>query len=148
MNAEKTQSIVTEYQLLHPPRKVWRALTEPALLGAWLMPNDFSPVVGHRFTFKAQPVPGWDGTVHCEVLEVDPPNRLRYAWRGGAKGLEGYGTPLDTVVAWTLTPAAGGTLLRLEHSGFGRENAFAFDAMGKGWKGMGGRLEDVLAKLE
>ncbi len=151
MNAEaspKTQSIAVEYRLAQPPVKVWRALTEADLIASWLMPNDFAPALGHRFTFRAQPAPGWDGVVHGEVLEVDPPRKLRYAWAGGADDLTGYGSRLDTVVTWTLTPTPdGGTLLGLVHSGFGPKNAFAFDAMGKGWKGMAGRLEGVLAKL-
>ena len=37
---EPRRSIVAEYDLPYPPEKVWRALTEPELLAAWLMPND------------------------------------------------------------------------------------------------------------
>jgi len=42
--------------LSHPPERVWRALVDPELLAAWLMPTDFAPVVGHRFTFRASPI--------------------------------------------------------------------------------------------
>ncbi len=145
-----TQTIVVEYQLARPPEKVWRALTEPRLLAAWLMENDIAPVVGHRFTMRAQPTPGWDGVVHCEVLEVDAPRRLRYAWRGGSDAIAaGYGGRLDTEVTWTLTPAeGGGTLLRLEHAGFTAANAFAFENMGKGWRGkIAERIEQVLGAM-
>jgi len=56
MNAKAgTQSISLKYDLPHPPAKVWRALTEPELLAAWLMANDMRALVGHRFTFKQQP---------------------------------------------------------------------------------------------
>jgi uncharacterized protein YndB with AHSA1/START domain len=75
------RSIIVEYELPEAPKKVWRALTEPKLLEAWLMPNDIRAEVGHRFNFRAQPVPGWDGTVYCQVLEVVPEQRLVYAWR-------------------------------------------------------------------
>jgi uncharacterized protein YndB with AHSA1/START domain len=133
--AKEKQSIIVEYDLPDAPKKVWRALTEPKLLEAWLMPNDIRPVVGHRFNFRAQPVPGWDGTVYCEVLEVVPEKRLVYAWCGGSQKLEGYGHELDTVVTWELTPTAdGGTRLHLEHSGFDPDS-FAFKAMGQGWRG-------------
>jgi uncharacterized protein YndB with AHSA1/START domain len=38
----------------HPPTKVWRALTEPKLMGSWLMaPDTFEARAGHRFTFQA-----------------------------------------------------------------------------------------------
>lgn len=143
--SEGTNAIVVDYDLPSPPEKVWRALTEPALLGAWLMENDIAPVVGHRFTFRAKPMPGWDGIVHCEVLVVEPNARLVYAWRGGAK--EGPGGALDTTVTWTLTPnASGGTRLHLEHAGFTPANAFAYENMGKGWRGkIAERIEAILA---
>lgn len=147
---DSTQSIVVEYDLASPPRKVWRALTEPALLGAWLMENDIRPEVGHRFTFRARPVPGWDGVVHCEVLVVEPERRLAYSWIGGSDENTGYGGRLDTVVTWTLTATeAGGTRLKLEHSGFTEKNGFAFENMGRGWRGpIAERMEKVLAELE
>jgi uncharacterized protein YndB with AHSA1/START domain len=131
--AEKptTQTIVTEYELPHAPEKVWRALTEPELIARWLMVNDLRPIVGHRFTFKAQPLPGWDGVVQCEVLAVEPLRRLSYSWRGGSDET----SRLDTVVTWTLTPTATGTRLLLEHAGFLPANAFAFEGLGKGWRG-------------
>jgi uncharacterized protein YndB with AHSA1/START domain len=143
MNAKaETQSISLEYDLPHPPAKVWRALTEPELLAKWIMANDMRPLVGHSFTFKAQPTPWWDGIVHCEVLEIDLHKRLRYSWRSGPES-----SPLDTVVTWTLTPTpSGGTRLALEHSGFLPANKFAFDGAGKGWRHMvGERLAEVLA---
>jgi uncharacterized protein YndB with AHSA1/START domain len=140
----EAQSIHVEYDLPHPPSKVWRALTESGLLASWLMANDIEPVVGHRFTFKAPPMPGWDGTVHCEVLEVQAQKLLRYSWRGGAEA-----SRLDSVVTWTLTPSPQGTKLTLEHAGFLPRNAFAFDAMSKGWRGkMVDRLNAVLETLK
>lgn len=144
--AKAKQSIIVDYDLPDAPKKVWRALTEPKLLEAWLMSNDIRAEVGHRFQFKAQPVPGWDGTVHCEVLAVLPERRLVYSWRGGAQKLDGYGHELDTVVTWELTPTAnGGTRLRLEHSGFDPDS-YAFKMMGQGWRGkIAERIAQVLA---
>ena len=69
--ATETRSIVVEQTLPHPPEKIWRTLTQAELLSRWLMPNDFAPKVGHRFTFKTKPMGDWDGTVHCEVLACD-----------------------------------------------------------------------------
>lgn len=144
--AASKQSIVVVYDLPDSPGKVWRALTEPALLAAWLMPNDIRAEVGHRFQFRAQPVPGWDGIVDCEVLEVVPAQRLVYSWRGGSRNVEGYGHALDTVVTWKLLPtAAGGTQLHLEHSGFDPDG-FAFKMMGQGWRGkIAERISQLLA---
>lgn len=97
--------------LPHTPARVWRALTDPELIARWLMPNDFAPAVGHRFTFRTDPRPnaGFDGIVRCEVLASEPERLLRYSWRGGT---------LDTTVTWTLVPEGRGTRLFLEHAGF------------------------------
>ena len=93
----------------HPPALLWRALTERELLERWLMPNDFEPVVGHRFTFRTDPGPGFDGIVRCEVLSIVEERELSISWVGG---------PIDTTVRFTLSPTADGTRLRVEQSGF------------------------------
>ncbi|GIK11202.1 MAG: hypothetical protein BroJett001_32680 [Chloroflexota bacterium] len=41
----------------HPRALVWRALVDRDLLAQWLMPNDFEPKIGHRFTFRTEPGP-------------------------------------------------------------------------------------------
>jgi len=132
-NSEK-RAIIVEYQLSAPPRKVWRALTEPKLLESWLMPNDIAPVVGHKFTFKTKPMGEWDGTIRCEVLAVEPLKRLAYSWIGGSDRNQGWGQTINTVVTWTLTEKPGGTLLLLEHSGFREADKFAYEQMGNGWR--------------
>lgn len=77
-----------------PVATLWRALTESDLLAVWLMPNDFRPEVGHEFTLTTEPAPMFDGIVHCKVLEIDSPHRMRWSWRGG---------PIDTTVTFTVT---------------------------------------------
>ena len=79
-------TIVIERRLPHGPDRVWRMLTDSASIAKWLMPNDFAPVLGHRFTLHAPCATGWDGIIRCEVLEIDPPRRLRYSWVSGASG--------------------------------------------------------------
>jgi uncharacterized protein YndB with AHSA1/START domain len=143
MNAKaETQSISMEFELPHPPSKIWRALTEPELLAKWLMPTDMEPVVGKNFTFKTQPMPGWDGTLSCQVKEMELHKQLCYSWRGGG---------IDTVVTWSLAPTAkGGTLLRLEQSGFRPDKGEVrfFEGAKMGWQYMAGqRLPAVLALI-
>jgi uncharacterized protein YndB with AHSA1/START domain len=53
--AAGTRSIVIEREMPHPSEKIWRALTQGPLIEAWLMKNDFQPVVGHRFNFPGHP---------------------------------------------------------------------------------------------
>ncbi len=136
----ETHTIAAEYEIPHPPAKVWRALTEPELLAAWLMENDIRAVVGHCFNFHSKPMGSWDGIVHCEVLTVDAPHLLRYSWRGG---------DLDTVLTFTLTATPSGTRLSLAHTGFVLpKNVFAFEAMGKGWRGhVGARITEIFGTI-
>lgn len=139
------RSIVIERQMPHPPERVWRALTQAPLIADWLMPNDFQPVVGHRFKFRTQPMPHWNGVTDCEVLIVEPNRRLSYTWN--ASGAEAAGG-LKTVVTWTLTPATGGTLLRLEQSGFrAAEDARNYQGASYGWQRFIGSLEQVVEGL-
>jgi uncharacterized protein YndB with AHSA1/START domain len=49
MTETATRTVVVERKLAHPPEKVWRALTQGALIEEWLLKNDFQPVVGHHF---------------------------------------------------------------------------------------------------
>jgi uncharacterized protein YndB with AHSA1/START domain len=133
--AKRTESIVVETDLPDPPERVWRALTEAALLEAWLMPNNIRAEVGAKFQFRTAPAPGWNGVVECEVLEVVPERLLVYSWRGGSKLAEGYGHEVETVLTWKLTPLDnGGTRLFMEHAGFDPDS-FAFKVMGQGWRG-------------
>src|SRR5262249_1092898 len=124
-------SIHVDEFLPHPAGRVWRALTDPELIARWLMPNDFKPVVGHRFTFRTDPGRGGGvaGVVHWGVLAVEPERLLRISGRGGP--------PLDTTVTWTLVPEGTGPRLFLAHEGFDPDTPLeqlARRSMGGGWR--------------
>lgn len=126
----------------HPPERVWKALTDPQALAAWYMDNDFLPVVGHRFTFRTSPAPGFDGVLYCEVLAVDVPRLLAYSFIGGYM-------ERTTTVTWSLAPHEGGTLLRLEHTGFTGLTDVAVSAiLDSGWQQFLPRLASILDELE
>ncbi len=81
-----SNTIRRELVIPQPRHRVWRAITESATLAEWMFPNDFVPLVGHRFTFQVPPNPkmNFEGlTVHCEVLECDPPGLLVFSWSAG-----------------------------------------------------------------
>jgi uncharacterized protein YndB with AHSA1/START domain len=124
----------------HPLERVWEAITDSAAIAEWLMPNDFEPRLGHRFTFRTKPQPGFDGIVHCEVIALEPPRRLAYTWKGGG---------IDTVLTITLEPEPGGTKLVLEHTGFeGARGMMVSVLMSSGWGGriLRERLPQALAR--
>jgi uncharacterized protein YndB with AHSA1/START domain len=140
-----TRSLVVEREMPHPQEKIWRALTQGSLIEEWLMRNDFQPVAGHRFHFRATPMPHWNGVTDCEVLVVEPNERLSYSWN--ASGDEAAGG-LKTVVSWTLTPTKGGTHVRMEQSGFRPEDEGNFKGAGYGWQRFIAGLERVIAGLD
>jgi uncharacterized protein YndB with AHSA1/START domain len=136
MNAASTEalSVVVEREIPHPPEKIWRALTQPHLIEEWLMKNDFKPVVGHSFNFRAD----W-GTVGCQVMAVEPNKALSYTWAA-------YG--LESIVTWTLTPTSTGTHLRMEQSGFRPDQQQAYQGAKGGWRQFFAKLEQVLARMD
>ena len=137
--AAQTDAIAFEYELQHAPEKVWRALTDPALLTEWLLPVVELPLApGAGFRFRTQPQPGWDGVVDCRLLEIDAPRKLSYTW----------GVPfLETVVTFTLTPTDTGTRLTLVQSGFRPDQRREWGGARYGWSMMGDRLVALLATM-
>jgi uncharacterized protein YndB with AHSA1/START domain len=100
-----------ERYLRHSPGRVWQALTDSRVLAKWYLDNDFRPIVGHQFTFRATPETGLDGLLYGKVILVDEPYRLSYTFCGSFLKNE-------TTVMWTLVPDGSGTRLTLQHTGF------------------------------
>jgi uncharacterized protein YndB with AHSA1/START domain len=133
------ESISFEFELPHVVEKVWRALTDPGLLAEWLLPAvGLKLERGAAFALKAPPQPGWDGTVQCRIVEIEAQRKLSYTWVVG---------DIDTVVTFTLTPTASGTRLSIVQSGFKPDQKREFGGARYGWKMMGGRLVDLLARI-
>jgi uncharacterized protein YndB with AHSA1/START domain len=128
---QQLRTVVVEREFAHPPEKLWRALTQPHLIEAWLMKNDFLPVAGHRFKLSAD----W-GSVDCQVEELEPLKTLSYTW--SAMGLE-------SVVTWTLNPTDKGTRLRMEQAGFRPDQEQAYRGAQYGWQNFFNQLEQVVA---
>lgn len=124
----------------HPRERVWRALTESDILAAWLMDNDLEDVaVGETFEFRGESVPLlWDGTVQCEILAVEPPERLEISWNGG-------GMNPATTVTWRLEDVEEGTRLIFTHEGLdGLRGLLMKGGLSGGWQTM---YEQTLPEL-
>jgi len=128
----ESRSVVVERELAFTPEKIWRALTQAKLIEQWLMKNDFAPVVGHHFKLTAD----W-GQIDCQVLLVEPDEVLSYTWNTMG---------LDSVVTWTLTPAAAGTRLHVEHTGFRPDQDQVYQGAQYGWQQFFGNLERFFEK--
>ena len=118
----------------HPPARVWRALTDPALHAKWWAAGDIKAEIGHRFTLDM----GKWGQQPCEVIAVDPEKMLSYSFAPGT---------LDTTITWRLEEDHGGTRLQLEQSGFDLDSPMgkmAYEGMGRGWPAILARIEDMI----
>ncbi len=131
------RSVIVEREFPHPPDKLWRAITQPHLIQEWLMKNDFAPVVGHRFHLSGE----WGGTLDCEVLAVEPNERLSYTWTFAH---DDHAFNLQSVVTFTLTATGAGTRLRMEQSGFRPDQQQAFGGAQAGWPHFLDKLERML----
>jgi uncharacterized protein YndB with AHSA1/START domain len=112
---ESVDSLVFECDLPEPPAKVWRALTEPRLLRAWLTTADSAPPEAAQTHAAPRQRPP-----EYEILSAEPHRWLRYRWRDREGGV---GSTADrevhSVVTVELAPCLdGGTHLRLTHGDF------------------------------
>ncbi len=140
-------TIECEVQIGAPPERVFQAITDPRQLMQWWGQKGLY----HHTDWKADLRPGgaWrseglsdkDGSpysVSGEYVEVDPPRAVSYTWVASWSG------PLKTLVRWDLQPAAGGTLVRIRHSGFAKAPAAA-QGHSEGWQRV---ISWMLAYLE
>ncbi|MGE7673169.1 SRPBCC family protein [Lysinibacillus sp. NPDC094403] len=137
-----TADVSLDYQFTSSIEKVWNALTDSDTLEKWIWKNDFKPVVGHKFQFRAEPNEWWDGIVNCEVLKVEEPHTLSYTWASAGE---------TTTVTWTLTEGLDGTThLHFDQSGFSeatKARQGAIEGAKYAWINNGNQLEKVLAEL-
>jgi uncharacterized protein YndB with AHSA1/START domain len=134
---------IEEQVVLPSPRaRVWRALTNADELGAWFGVN----LAGATIAAGAQVTghitsPGYEHVVFDAIIEEMVPEQ-RFAWRWHPHAIErgvDYSAEPRTLVSFTLEDApGGGTLLRVEESGFDalpaarRESAFLGNS--GGWR--------------
>jgi uncharacterized protein YndB with AHSA1/START domain len=126
-----------DFQFTSSINTVWNAYTDSDMLAKWMWKNDFKPIVGHKFQFRAEPNEWWDGIVNGEVLVVDEPHKLSYTW--------GTGSEIHTVT-WTFTKADDGTThLHLDQTGIS-EGPGALEGAKYGQMELVGKLQKLLGE--
>jgi uncharacterized protein YndB with AHSA1/START domain len=136
-------AIVAEIDIAAPPARVFQALTDAGQLKLWFS-DPSCPIklwemearVGGRYRYATE-----KGSVvvnnvsefecHGEILEYDPPRRLVYTWLGNWH----EDLIARTVVHWELAPQAGGTHVKVTHSGLATLPIARKDYTG-GWPGV------------
>ena len=114
--AKPDEAVVIECDLPDAPGKVWRALTEPELVDAWLAPDD-EPRSTARDEAERDPVERKQ-PVEREVLQAEPNRLLR--WRQWERDTSSPAVrTVESIVTFELTDLPeGGTHLRIVHDGF------------------------------
>lgn len=122
----------------------WNAITDKDQMRQWYFPpiEDFQPKVDFETAFDVE----CDGKLYrhvWRVTEVEPPQRIAYAWRY-------EGIPGNSVVLWQLSETDGGTLVEVCQQAtepfpeddpiFSAESALA------GWNYLTQNLKDYLEK--
>lgn len=146
-------AVESEIQIAAPPERVFQALTDAAQLRQWfthpscpvhLWEMDARPGGRYRYTTEK-------GTVvvnnvsefecHGEILEYEPPRLLVYTWIGNWHEDKAR----VTVVRWDLAQQAGGTHVKVTHSGLAQEPTARKDYSG-GWPGVVQQLKKFIEK--
>ena len=96
-SADGEVSVVLTRRYEAEPHDVWDALTDPDRLRRWFLPITGDLVVGGRFQLE--------GNAGGDILECDPPRRIRTTFGGET-----------SIVELRLTPDGGGTVLELDHT--------------------------------
>ncbi len=114
-------AIQGEVHIAAPPERVFQALTDPRQVMQWWGQKGGYHHTGWRGDvrpggeWRSDGVSDTDGKpfhVGGEYVEVDPPRLLSYTWVASWSGA------VQTLVRWELEAVAGGTLVRIRHSGF------------------------------
>jgi len=135
--------IVSEIEIDAPPTRVFEALTDKSQLEVWFS-DPSCPIhrwemdarLGGKYRYKTEKGTAVVNNVsefecHGEILEYDPPRVLVYTWFGNWHD----DVARRTVVRWELTPKAGGTHVKVTHSGLAPLPIARKDYTG-GWPGV------------
>lgn len=146
-------ALVSEIYISAPPDRVFQALIDPKQVLQWWT-SDQCPI--ESFSFQPHKGGRWEYATkssnlnvngvrkfHCngEVLEYDPPRVLSYTWIANW-----HDRPSQrTVVRWELATSAGGTLVRVTHSGLAEMPTARKDYAG-GWPGVLQQLQQFVER--
>jgi uncharacterized protein YndB with AHSA1/START domain len=140
--------VTCEIFIAAPRNRIFEALTDAKQAVRWWGHNDryhlsefiMDTRVGGKWSTSGGSAKTGDIHVHGEILEIDPPSRLKYTWISSWM-------PQHTTVLWELEENDKGTLVKLTHTGFAGDAGLA-EAHSDGWKLVLSWLEGYLERGE
>ena len=138
-----TTDIAIQMKIDASIEKIWKALTDSALLSEWTWKTNFVPIVGYKIEFQAIPTEWWDGVIRGNVLKVEKPHLLSYTWDSAGE---------STIVTFHLKKdSERKTQLFFEQSGFSEETkALKGTIIGakEAWQTSLKKLQETVKKIE
>ena len=131
----ETLTLKTTITFDEPIEKVWKGLTDPALVKLYFFGTDLSSDFkkGSRITFTGE----WDGHQYVDggtILDIDPPRLLKYSYWSSMSGTEdkpeNYNTltyeldEKDGVTTFVITQEGVKSQEALEHSEHNWQSVF------------------------
>jgi uncharacterized protein YndB with AHSA1/START domain len=112
--------IEKQIELKAPVSRVWKALTDYREFGQWFRVNLESPFIAGQVTKGPVTKEGYEHLVcQMRVQQIESEKYFSFTWHPYAvDSAIDYSNEEPTLVEFTLTPTAGGTLLKLVESGF------------------------------
>jgi uncharacterized protein YndB with AHSA1/START domain len=152
MNKTSIDRIAKRVELSSPPARVWRALTDAGEFGRWFRVNLDGPFAAGKTTRGNITYPGFEHmVVEFAVARMVPERFFSYHWHPyPADPAVDYSKEPPTLVEFTLTRTAAGTLLTVTESGFDaipesrREEAFRMNS--DGWAEQLTNIQTYLAE--
>lgn len=120
MIGSTTDRIERQVEIAAPIERVWTALTDHREFGTWFLVRMESPFVLGKKAAGQSTYPGYEH-VRFEALVVAMERPTRFAFRWHPYAVEpdvDYSKEPTTLVEFTLTETAAGTVLRVCESGF------------------------------
>jgi uncharacterized protein YndB with AHSA1/START domain len=130
--AASTRSHEHEVTIDATPEAVWKAITQAEEIVNWFsLQAESKPVVGGEIVYRWGEM-RWP----CRIESLEPGRRLRTTYpEAAADGEPAAGASSPLAVDWYLEGRGGTTVLRLVHSGFGRDARFddEYEGTRRGW---------------
>ena len=136
-----TEPIVKEVHVDAEPDTVFAFFTEADLLTRWMAAEATTDPRPGGVNHQTHHFEGVDYLMRGEFVELDRPNRIVFTW--GFENTEMGTDPGSSTVEVTLTPADGGTHVRLVHAGLPEPAVPSHDG---GWDVQLGTLARALAE--
>lgn len=147
-----TDRIEKEIEIKAPVSRVWKALTDYKEFGTWFRVKLEGPFVPGEEARGQITYPGYEHvTFRATVQKMEPERYFSFTWHPYAVDPDqDYSQEPPTLVEFTLTETAAGTLVRVVESGFDKIPAHrrdeAFRMNEGGWSGQVKNIRDYVEK--